>query len=810
MALHDKILMFEKPVDEGVNMDNIFINKEVFKGAYQVALSHLFNKNVKSATLYEKYATLAALVNKQLEDQYQKTNEVVINNGLKKTIYFSMEFLMGRLITSNLINAGYAKVVKEAFDDFGYDLNEVELAETDAGLGNGGLGRLAACFLDSAASLGLPLYGNSLRYQKGFFVQKIVNDKQVELPDPWLDKPFIWETRRDDLAIHVPYYGYVDKTRLIDPVWVKAVPYDVKVVGDTNGVVTHLRLWSTEPSERHPYHDEGYMKMVNTICECLYPDDSKEEGKFLRLQQQYLFSAAGIKSVINEHKSLGREVKDLPKYYAFQINDTHPTLIIPELMRILMDEEHLGYDEAWDIVTKTCAFTNHTILAEALEKWNIQIFRRLLPRIFEIVQEMNRRFKIVLENHGFNHEQVYNMQLIGSNNVRMANICIYGSYSVNGVAALHTEILKNIEMKDFYAVYPEKFNNKTNGITHRRWLLHINPELVSILDETIGTDWHKDLPKIKAFEAFAQDPKVQAKVKDMKLAKKRALIARIEQEQGIKLDENSIFDIQIKRLHEYKRQLMNILNIINVYLRLKKDKDFRKSYYPHSFIFGAKAAPSYVMAKAIIELINKVAKVVNQDTETNDLLKVVFVENYNVSYAELLFPAADISEQISTASKEASGTGNMKFMLNGAITLGTLDGANVEIVKEAGEENAIIFGMTAEEVTRRYRENNYHPREIHDRDPRLQDVFNFIRGLGDNPSHFDVILHNLLNQDHYFVMQDFDAYAKAQDKANTLYQDSKTWWKMSIMNIANAGFFTSDRTIAQYNEDIWHMTPIKF
>lgn len=802
--------MFEKANDEGVFMDNLFANKDVFKGAYQLALSHLFKKKIKTATLYEKYATLAVLINKQLDDQYENTMDVIKKNGLKQTIYFSMEFLMGRLITSNLINSGYADVVKQAFDDFGYDLNEIELAETDAGLGNGGLGRLAACFLDSAASINLPLFGNSLRYKKGFFIQEIIDDKQVEFPDPWLDKPFIWEEKREDLSIHVPYYGYVHNTKLIDPVWVKAVPYDVKVVGDSNGVVTHLRLWSTEPSERHPYHDEQYLKMVDKICESLYPDDSKEEGKFLRLQQQYLFSAAGIKSVINQHKSLQRDIRELPKYYAFQINDTHPALIIPELMRILMDEENLGYDEAWDIVTHTCAFTNHTILAEALEKWNIQIFRRLLPRIYEIVAEMNRRFKTVLADHGFNPDQAYVMQLIGNTNVRMANICIYGSYSINGVAALHTDILKNIEMKDFYQVYPEKFNNKTNGITHRRWLLHINKELVSLLDQHIGTSWHKDLPKIKAFQKFSKDSKVQAEVAAMKLAKKRALIAKIDKEQGVLLDENSIFDIQIKRLHEYKRQLMNILHVIYVYLRLKKDKNFKKNYHPHSFIFGAKAAPSYHLAKGVIELINKASHVINNDPETKDLLKVVFVHNYNVTYAEFLFPAADLSEQISTASKEASGTGNMKFMLNGAITIGTLDGANVEIVKEAGEENAIIFGMTAEEVTRRYRENHYRPREIFEKDQRLQDVFAFIHTLTDNPSHFDFILHNLLNQDHYFVMQDFDSYVEAQERANELYKKPQTWWKMSIENIANAGFFTSDRTIAQYNEDIWHMTPIKF
>jgi len=791
-------------------MENVFLNKDVFKGAYILMLKNLFNKKVEDASIYERYAALAALLDKQLESDHEATTAYVEKNNLKKTIYFSMEFLMGRLITSNLMNAGYSEVVRAAFNDFGIDLNEVELAETDAGLGNGGLGRLAACFLDSAASLSLPLYGNSLRYKKGFFVQRFENDQQKEYPDPWLDKPFYWETRVEEEAIEIPYFGYVKDTKLIDPVWVKAVPYDVKVVGEGNGVVTTLRLWATEKSDLHKYHDDEYLNMVYKITESLYPDDSTETGKTLRLQQQYLFSAAGIKSAILEHKRLGRDIKDLHKYYVFQVNDTHPTLIIPELMRILMDEEHLGYDEAWDIVTKTVAYTNHTILSEALEKWNKKIFRNLLPRIYEIIQEMNRRFNIVLEEANVPQDKRYQMQLIGTNNVRMANICIYGAFSVNGVAALHTEILKHIELNDFYNLYPKKFNNKTNGITHRRWLLHINRELTEILDDVLGSkDWQRDLPKIEGLAQFKDDKKVQNRIKAMKLAKKRALIEKVKEDTGILLDENAIFDIQIKRLHEYKRQLLNILNIIYTYLRLKSDAEFKKNFYPQNFIFGAKAAPSYVMAKGIIELINKASHVINNDPETNKLLKVVFVENYNVTYAEYLFPAADLSEQISTASKEASGTGNMKFMLNGAVTIGTMDGANVEIVKEAGKENNIIFGLSADEVNEIYRTNGYKPREIYDNDERLQKVFEFIRNLTTNPTHFDFILQNLLTSDYFLVLKDFDSYVEAQEKANKLYQDQSTWWKMVIMNIAHAGFFTSDRTIEQYNKDIWKLKPIK-
>lgn len=790
-------------------MDNVFLNKDIFKGAYILMLKNLFNKKIENANTYEKYAALASLIDKQLENDYLATTEYVENNSLKKTIYFSMEFLMGRLITSNLLNSGYAAVVKAAFDDFGYDLNEIEHAETDAGLGNGGLGRLAACFLDSAASLGLPLYGNSLRYNKGFFVQRFENDQQREYPDPWLDKPFYWEERKDQEAIQIPYFGYVKDTKLIDPVWIKAVPYDVKVVGANNGVVTHLRLWSTEKSDLHKYHDDEYLKMVTKITESLYPDDSTEAGKTLRLQQQYLFSAAGIKSVILEHKRLGRDLKDLYKYYTFQVNDTHPTLIIPELMRILMDEESFGYDEAWDIVTQSVAYTNHTILSEALEKWNIKIFRNLLPRIFEILQEMNRRFKIILEQEQVPQEKVYTMQLIGMNNVRMANVCIYGSFSVNGVAALHTEIIKNIELNDFYKLYPNKFNNKTNGITHRRWLIHINTELTNILNDLIGTEWQKDLSLIKGLEKYKDDVEVKAQIKAMKLAKKRSLIKKIKEDTGVTLNENAIFDIQIKRLHEYKRQLLNILNIIHTYIRLKSNSKFKKQFHPQNFIFGAKAAPSYVMAKGIIELINKASHVINNDPETNKLLKVVFVENYNVTYAEYLFPAADLSEQISTASKEASGTGNMKFMLNGAVTIGTMDGANVEIVQEAGIENNIIFGLNSDEVNAIYKNNGYVPRKIFDADERLQEVFEFIRKLTTNPTHFDFVLQNLLTSDYFLVMKDFDSYVDAQERANRIYQDQDKWWHMIIMNIANAGFFTSDRTIANYNKDIWKLEQIK-
>ncbi len=792
-------------------MHNHFTNKGTFTEAFLSGLRMQHGVELKDSSVYQRYATLAQMLQVDLSPREQRTTQFIRDNQLKKTIYFSMEFLMGRLITNNLQNSGYYDVVKQAFTDLGIDMNEVEAEESDAGLGNGGLGRLAACFLDSAASLGLPLYGNSLRYRYGFFTQDIINHRQVEMRDEWLNKPFIWEERKDQEAIHIPVFGYVEHTRLINPQWIKAVPYDVKIIGDGNGVVTNLRLWSTEPSEKQLIHSNDYLKLVSGICDSLYPDDSTEDGKTLRLLQSYVFSAAGVKAAIKEHKSLGRDVRDFNKYYTFQINDTHPTLVIPEMMRVLMDDEGIGYAEAWHITTQTCAFTNHTILSEALEKWNIHIFRNLLPRIFEIVQEMQRRFKFILESDGrFNAEQIYLMGIIGQNHVRMAHICIYGSFSVNGVAALHTEILKKDEMKLFYTLYPYKFNNKTNGITHRRWLIHTNHELVSILDEKIGQGWRKDLTQLDQLMAFQKDKDTKQKIRAMKLAKKQALADRILQLQGVELDVNSIFDIQVKRLHEYKRQLMNILHIIYVYLRLKSDEQFKKTYVPHSFIFGAKAAPSYHMAKAVIELIDTVADIINQDADTKHLLKVVFVRNYNVTYAEYIMPAADLSEQISTATKEASGTGNMKFMMNGAITIGTLDGANVEIVEKAGNDNAFIFGLNADQVHNIYKNNGYKPREIYESDPRLQQVFKYIRSLNPNPQHFDYILNNLLNSDYFLVMKDFDSYVKAHELANQAYKNASKWAEMQIANIANSGFFTSDRTIEQYNNDIWKLRKIEF
>ena len=789
----------------------LFKDKETFKTLFEEGLKTHFNEVIENSTVKTRYYVLASLIQDVLKSAHQQTNDVILKQGLKKTIYFSMEFLMGRMVTNNITSLGVYDIVKSAFDEYHLDLNEVEQFETDAGLGNGGLGRLAACFLDSAASLGLPLYGNSIRYQKGFFVQKIENFKQNEYPDPWLDTPYIWEEKKEDEAIDIPYYGYVEHTKLMNPVWVKAVPYDMYIIGDDNGVATRLRLWSTEASEKQLHRDENYYKAIATISESLYPDDSKDEGKTLRLQQQYLFSAAGVQDAIREHKSLGRDIKTLADYYTFQLNDTHPTVVIPELMRILMDEERLGYDEAWDITQKTCAYTNHTILSEALEKWDKNIYRNLLPRIYEIVVEMSRRFDAIINaDQRYSNSDRYLMKLIGNQHLRMANIAMYGSFSVNGVAALHTDILKHIELKRFYMLFPEKFNNKTNGVTHRRWLLQINEPLVSLLDEKIGTSYHKNLDDLKQLESFKDDQAFLETLHEVKLTNKRELITYIQEREGITLREDAIFDIQIKRLHEYKRQLMNIMHIIHVYLQLKSNPTFKENYVPHNFIFGAKAAPSYMMAKDVIELINRTSDVVNNDPETNHLLKVVFVTNYNVTYAEKLIPAADLSEQISTASKEASGTGNMKFMINGALTIGTMDGANVEIVEKAGQDNAIIFGLTSDEVNNIYKHGNYAPKAIYDGDLRIQRIFDFIRRLTSNPQYFDFILNTLLNSDYFLVLKDFDAYVKAHDVANEWYKDPIAWQRKALMNIANSGFFSSDRTILQYNEDLWKLTPIKF
>jgi starch phosphorylase len=787
---------------------NNFKNKDTFKTVFESKLKETFQLGVEDASSYQLFFILGQMTNEIIKENYDKTIYKV-NNGLKRCVYFSMEFLIGRLLTSNLMNLGIYNVVSDSFKDYNKSLNEIEECESDAGLGNGGLGRLAACFLDSGASLRYPLYGNSLRYKYGFFSQAIVNNKQVELKDYWLDKPYVFEERNENEALQIPFYGYVEQTKLVNPIYVKAIPYDIYVAGYNNSITTRLRCWSVEPSELYLHQDEKYYKMVENICECLYPDDSTDNGKTLRIQQEYLFVSAGIKNVIREHKGLGRNVKTLPAYYVFQINDTHPALIIPELLRILMDEEGLGYEEAWKITNSLCAFTNHTILQEALEKWDKNLFKNLLPRIFEILLEINKRFMADLIRRGLSEEQKYKMSLIGINHVRMANLCLVGAFSVNGVASLHTDILKKYELKEFYNIYPHKFNNKTNGVTHRRWLVYANRGLSQLITSKIGDSWITNFSDIKNIEEYINDKAFLDELYETKLSNKKVLAKKIFDDLGIIVDSNSIFDIQVKRIHEYKRQLMNILSVIHVYLKLRNDKDFYNNYYPHTFIFGGKAAPSYQMAKSIIELINDASNFINKDQSTNSKLKVVFIRNYNVSYAEYLMPAADVSEQISTASKEASGTGNMKFMMNGAITLGTLDGANVEIVNSAGTDNEVIFGMSSDEVNYLNHSYSYDSKSLYDSDPRIQEIFLFIRNLNRNPYYYDFIINNLLNSDSYYILKDFSSYIDAANRINELYKDKYTWLKMSLKNISSSHIFTSDRTIEEYNKDIWKLTKIK-
>lgn len=797
-----------------------FKDVKTFKNAFIQNVENKYAVDFADSTSYQQYVVLGEMLRMYIAKDWHETIRKTKNLKARQVYYFSMEFLMGRMITNNLMNAGVYPIVKKAFDELGIDLNEVEHQETDAGLGNGGLGRLAACFMDSVASLGLPVHGNCIRYRYGFFEQGIRNGYQVEHPDRWLKDVNVWEVRKDEESVEIPFYGYIDIStengRLVvkhrNAENVKAVPYDVPIIGDGNHIVNTLRLWSAEPASVYPDNAFEYHRNLREISSMLYPNDDTEDGKILRLKQQYFFVSAGVKSAIRRHKEIFRTCRNLHKKLCFHINDTHPALIVPELMRILVDEEQIPWDEAWNITRNCCAYTNHTILAEALEKWPVHLFKRLLPRIFTITEEINRRLLIeIASKYGEDAPQIYQMAIVKDNTVHMANMAIAGSFSVNGVAELHTEILKNIEMKVFNEYYPNKFNNKTNGITHRRWCLHINPELVAILNEYCGPEWVKNPDLFEKLLPFADDEKLQEKFIQMKRARKQALANLVYKSQGVSLDTNSIFDVQVKRLHEYKRQLMNALHVMAVYNRLKTDLEFRKNYHPHSFIFGAKSAPSYVFAKKVIKLINTIADKVNNDYEINHYLKVVFVVNYNVTYAETIMPAANVSEQISTASKEASGTGNMKFMMNGAITCGTLDGANVEIKDLVGDDNIVIFGMNAKEVTDLYQNGSYNPMEIYESNPVLHEVIDQLtNGFFENvaPNEFNDIRDNLLQRDPYFVLKDFDAFAKAQEKINELYKDTKKWTHMSIVNVAKSGFFTTDRTMRQYNEDIWKVEPI--
>ena len=802
---------------------NEFKDVETFIECFKDRLEKKYIVDFEDSTNYQRYVVLGMMIKDYIAKDWKKTNDYISNNNLKQVYYFSMEFLMGRMITNNLINAGVRNIVSEAFEKLNIDLNEVEHMESDAGLGNGGLGRLAACFMDSVASVKLPVHGNCLRYRHGFFEQDIKNGYQIEKPDNWLRDNYIWEVRKSDKAVDIPFFGDVElsfeygkiKANHINCEYVKAVPYDMPIIGDNNKVVNTLRLWSAEVGDVYPSNKSAYQYQneINEISSVLYPNDQTDEGKLLRLKQQYLFSRAGVISACKRHLEKYHTIENLHEKVVFHINDTHPALVVAELMRYLIDDANLEWDQAWYITTHTCAYTNHTILSEALEKWPIHIFRHLLPRIYMIIEEINRRFcESLMRTYPGNYDKLQKMAIIGKSSIRMAHLAIVGSFSVNGVAKLHTEILKNIEMKDWNEFYPGKFNNKTNGITHRRWLYHSNPELVEILKDTVGIEFVNNPFLLENLLQYHNDENVLKRLGEMKQARKQKLAQIIYKSQGIQVDPNSIFDIQVKRLHEYKRQLMNALHIMYVYDRLKTDEEFKRNYHPHTFIFGAKSAPSYHFAKKVIKLINCISDKINNDPETNHLLKCVFVINYNVTYAESIMPACDISEQISTASKEASGTGNMKFMMNGAVTLGTLDGANVEIKDFVQDENIIIFGMTSDEVNRIYMEGGYNPFDLYVRDSRIKRVVdNLTNGFFPNvdSGEFIDIRNKLLQRDEYFVLKDFDSYVKAHEKANELYKNRKQWLQMSLVNIAKSGNFSTDRTMEDYNRDIWKLTKIE-
>ena len=800
----------------------MFENKQQFKEEYARRLVERYGVSVENSHISERYTVLGEMVRDYANVDWGKTHDKTIDS--KRTlIYFSMEFLIGRLLVNNLQNMGIYDVVKEGLADYGINIHELEEQESDAGLGNGGLGRLAACFLDSIASLGYVGHGNCIRYGYGFFRQKIVKGKQVELPDQWLTNGNVWEVRRAKYAVEVKLYGTPETylkpdgtygIRTANTLNVRAVPYDVPVVGYRNHVTNTLRLWNAEPtSDPLPkgVSFKEYCNGLEELCHGLYPDDSTEEGRILRLRQQYFLVSAGLQSTLCSNYRHHGTLKGIHEQYVFQLNDTHPILAIPEMMRIMMDEYNMGWDESWEEVTQSMAFTNHTVMPEALEKWPVRYVQDLIPRVYMIIEEINRRFSIEMANNNVPNDARYQMSIIKDGQIHMCNLAIYTCFSVNGVAALHTEILKSITFKDFYNYMPQKFNNKTNGVTHRRWLVNANPKLTQLINSCIGEDWITNMDLIKGFEKFKDDEKVLQSIGNIKYANKVALANYIKENNGIEVDPNSIFDVQIKRLHAYKRQLLNIFHVIYLYQRMKEDPSFR--IYPHTYIFGAKAAPSYVYAKKIIELILAVAEVVNNDEETNKYLKVVFIENYGVTLAELIIPAADVSEQISTAGKEASGTSNMKLMMNGAITLGTMDGANIEIVQRGGEENNVIFGLRSEEVEAHYAKGDYNPWDIYNNDHRIKAVLDSLFNgpwSGFRHDKFTIIFDEIMNKhDEYFILADFESYVKAQEKIQELYQDRKHWNKMCLMNIANSSFFTSDRTIKSYAEEIWHLEKVK-
>ena len=808
--------------------------KEEFKKSVKENVKFLYRKTLEEATQEQIFQAVSYTVKDVIIDNWLKSQKAYEKQNPKIVYYMSMEFLMGRALGNNLINLGAYGEVKEALEELGLDINCIEDQEPDPALGNGGLGRLAACFLDSLATLNYCAYGCGIRYRYGMFKQEIRDGYQVEAPDNWLKNGYPFELRRPEYAKEVHFGGYVrvewdpvkNENKFIHEGYqaVKAVPYDMPITGYNNDVVNTLRIWDAEPIvdfnldsfDKGDYHNAVEQEnLARTIVEVLYPNDNHMAGKELRLKQQYFFVSASLQAAIDKYKKTHDDITKLHEKVVFQMNDTHPTVAVAELMRILIDEEGLGWDQAWDITTKCCAYTNHTIMSEALEKWPIELFSRLLPRVYQIIEEINRRFILeIQQKYPGNFEKIKKMAIIYDGQVKMAHLAIVAGYSVNGVARLHTEILKNQELKDFYEMMPEKFNNKTNGITQRRFLAHGNPLLADWVTDKIGPDWITDLSQLSKLKVYADDEKALQEFMTIKFKNKERLAKYILEHNGVEVDPHSIFDIQVKRLHEYKRQLLNILHVIYLYNQIKAHPEM--DFYPRTFIFGAKASAAYARAKKIIKLINCVADVVNNDASINGKLKVVFIENYRVSNAEIIFAAADVSEQISTASKEASGTGNMKFMLNGAPTLGTMDGANVEIVQEVGEENAFIFGMSSDQIINYENNGGYDPDFIYNTDPEIRQVLmQLINGtFSSDTEMFRDIYNSLLDKrnmprpDQYFILGDFRSYAEAQKRVEEAYKDEKRWAKMALLNTACSGKFTSDRTIQEYVDDIWHLDKV--
>ena len=815
-------------------MTNEMFKKEAFKKSVKDNVKFLYRKTIEEATQEQIFQAVSYSVKDVIIDNWLATQKAYDEQDPKIVYYMSMEFLMGRALGNNLINLCAYGEVKEALEELGFDLNCIEDQEPDPALGNGGLGRLAACFLDSLATLNYAAYGCGIRYHYGMFKQKIENGYQIEVPDNWLKNGYPFELRRPEYAKEVHFGGYVrveydpekGGNKFIHEGYqaVKAIPYDMPITGYDNDVVNTLRIWDAEPIvdfELDSFDKGDYKKAVEqenlarNIVEVLYPNDNHYAGKELRLKQQYFFVSASLQAAIAKYKKKHDDIHKLYEKVTFQMNDTHPTVAVAELMRILMDEEGLGWDEAWEVTRKSVAYTNHTIMSEALEKWPIELFSRLLPRVYQIIEEINRRFILEIQaKYPGNYEKIKKMAIIYDGQVKMAHLAIAAGYSVNGVARLHTEILKNQELKDFYEMMPEKFNNKTNGITQRRFLLHANPLLADWITEHIGPDWITDLPQLKKLAVYADDEKALQEFMNIKFKNKERLAKYILEHNGVEVDPHSIFDVQVKRLHEYKRQLLNILHVIYLYNQIKMHPEME--FYPRTFIFGAKASAGYATAKKIIKLINSVADVVNNDASINGKIKVVFIENYRVSNAEWIFAAADVSEQISTASKEASGTGNMKFMLNGAPTLGTMDGANVEIVEEVGAENAFIFGLSSDEVINYENNGGYDPNVIYNTDEEIRQVLmQLINGTFSSDTElFRDLYDSLLNTkntdraDRYFILADFRSYADAQKRVEVAYKDEKGWAKKALLNTACSGKFTSDRTIQEYVDDIWHLDKV--